>query len=325
MSLNGHSWSTGNSPVLTSGGHPSALIQPPVMEQYHPVSSQTPPTTQYPLRWPALPVSHLSPSTPTAHLRHQEQQQQHHQMLQQEHRVRCPDYISEAMYQPVPSFQEIPIEPASSMTEHSPLDEMGVGGEYKDLAQMAASSPYDFSLFSSVPLPMEFPFQNVRYTGLTAATSQAIRQSLLDHPDVHSPNAFAQQQHPHVAPQSNQEHLDFGASTLELIGMIRRPAFNTTATMPHPQTSYPVHHATPTFSPLVPHIQHQVHHDSTAPGPQIRHLHGAGTELASTIDPRLLMNHGHGRTGRDSMSPDLEPSLSPPTTVKHELEPPPTG
>ncbi|KAH6609308.1 hypothetical protein Trco_002654 [Trichoderma cornu-damae] len=341
----------------------SASIQPsPVPAERARLLSRMPATAQYQLQLPpyrlaALPVSQVSPPTPNIasppYLCHQEQHQQrqqrhNHQLLQRQHQphpyMGAPGtpvlptsvlsqmeehppfmhHVPRAAYQLVPSFQEIPIEPASSeqANQQSVLAGGGVCQDYKGWDQItAASSPHALSLFNP---RMDFPFQNVRYTGLTAASSQAIRQSLLSHPDVHGPNLVTQQQQQqqhHLAPQPDQEHLDFGASTLQLLSMIHRPAFATVAMPPHSQPSNPAYDPTTTFSPPVTQPQPQPHQNRPAPRPQAYDLHDAASDFAGTIDPRLLIGHHNARS---SASPYPHPSPPPPSLVNHEMEPPPS-
>ncbi|KAL7789957.1 hypothetical protein V8C37DRAFT_193355 [Trichoderma ceciliae] len=335
---------------------------PVMMAQYHPAEDtqellQTPTAAQNRLQLPpsrlaALPVSQISPPMPTCNIasspysRHQGPQNQ--QLAQQEQQqllsyIQPPgtpalpnsavsqmerhpyrDYVPGESCQPAPNFQQIPIEPASSelAIELSAFAGEGIGENYGDWAQVAGPSPHDFSPFGSFPVPVDFPFQNVKYTGLTAASSQAIRQSLLSHPDIHNSGLSAQRQH-RLAPQPSPEHLNFGTTTtLELLSMIHRPAFNTAA-MPHPQPSYPVYPSTLTFSPPITQAQSQsqAYQNCATLGPQDDYLHGTVNEFAGTIDPRLLIDHQSGHL----ISPHPHPSTSPLNAVKHEMEPPPAA
>jgi hypothetical protein len=338
---------------ISGSAEPSTMIRAsPVMEPYHTdeqthVLLQSPITAQCQIRLPsshlvALPVSQFSPSMPnltlSPYIFHQEQQR--HQLLQQEEQQQLHshietssipilpfsgishferqsylDHVSGAASHLVPSFQEIPIEPACSehaATEHSIL---AGTGDSTNWTYTTAASPHDFSFLDFMPSPMAFPFQNVKYTGLTAASSQAIRQSLLNHRNVNSLSYLAQQQQ-HL-PQPTQQHLNFDANTFELLNMVHNPTLNNT-TMPHAQSSYSVYNSTMTFPPFTTQAgcQPQLYQHWGAPVSQAHDIHGGVHDISGTIDPRLLVSR--------SISPRPRPSMSPLNAVKQEIEPPPT-
>ncbi|RFU74604.1 hypothetical protein TARUN_7650 [Trichoderma arundinaceum] len=362
VTLGSHSWGSGNSPVFSSvggGASPLALIQPsPVMEQHHTAEQthallQTPVTTQYQLQLPssrlaALSVSQFSPSLPNTAPSPfpYPQERQHPQLLQQEqlHAPNTPilpnvvvsqverhpslDHISRLTYQLVPSFQEMPIESVScdGTTQYSAFAGGGVYfGDYGGWDQMTADSPHEFSLSSSIPLPLDFPFQNVRFTGLTAASSQAIHQSLLNHPAIHDSN-FVTQQQSHLTTQPNREHLDFGATTLELLNIIHGPSFNNNnnnAAVSHSHPPYPVYTSTSALSPLVTQAQSQpqVYQSRATPRFQAHDPYVSVGDIVGTIDPRLLIDNHTSH----SASPHSHPSSPTLNTAKHEMEPRPVG
>lgn len=355
ISMGGHSWETvRNTPAFTStcgSADPSAMIQasPSLTGQHHTNEHmfQSPATVQYQLRLPssqlvAQQVSQFSPAIPSLSLApYAEYQEQHQQLLQQERQLHShidrgitstfpssdksnlenqpyAGNLSGVVPQLIPSFQEVPIE--STCPRHGIKHSNLTGTESRtNWAHIPLNStPQDLSLFNFTTSPMSFPFESIRQTGLTAASPQAIRQSLFNHPNIYDSSLPAQQQH-HHSPEYGQQHLNFDASAFELLSMAQSPILNTTTAMPYGQPSHPVNNSTMAFSPLIAQAGYQSHlfHNQSTLGSYVHDLHNAANDASSTIDPRLLATN--------SGSPHLRTSMSPLDEAKHEMEPPVTS
>lgn len=343
-----------NTPVFTSisgSVDPSAMIQAspsPMIDQHQAIENtmfQSPTTAQYQLRLPssqlgAQQVSQFSPATPSLSLApYREHQEQHQQLLQQEQHLHShtdtvitsnfpnssisnlesqtyAEDLSGAAPQLIPSFQEVPIESTCPQhgIKHLNLALTGSCTNWAHANTPLNSSPQDFSLFSFAASPMSFPFEGGRHTGLTAASSQAIRHSLLNHPNIYNPSLPTQLQR-HHSPQSGQQHLNFDASAFELLSMAQTPIMNTTTALPYAQPSYPVNNSTVDVSSLMAQAGYRPHlfHSQSTPGTYIHDLQGAANDVSSTIDPRLLATN--------SVSPHPRTSMSPLDEAKHEIDP----
>lgn len=348
-----------NTPVFASisgNADPSAMIQAspsPMIDQHQPMGYmmfQSPTTAQYQLRLPSsqLAVQQVSQFSPAAssfslppYAEHQEQRQQLLQPEQQLHshidtgiistfpgseisNLEGETYVqnlSGVAPQLIPSFQEIPIESTCPQhgTKHSNLAGMGSCTQWAHTTTSLNSPPQDLSLFNFTTSPMSFPFESVRHTGLTAASSQVMRQSLLNNANIYNSNLPTQGQHQH-SPQSGQEHLNFDANAFELLSMAQTPILNTTTAMPYAHLSYPVSNSTMAFSPSTVQTGYRPHlfYSRSTSGSYVHDLHGAANDASSTIDPRLLATNSASPHPRTSMS-------SPVGEAKHEKEPPTTS
>ncbi|KAL6904671.1 hypothetical protein GGI43DRAFT_432110 [Trichoderma evansii] len=354
ISMGGPSWEASrNTPVFTniSGSvDPSAIIQAspsPMIDQYQPMEHimfQSPTTAQYQLRLPSSKqvtqqVSQFSPATPSLSLapytEHQEQQQhrQLHSHIDTGSTSTFPSSgisnLKSQIYaenlpgvapQLIPSFQEVPIESTCPQHDikHSNLAGMESCTNWAHTNTPLNSTPQDLSLFSFTSSLMSFPFETVRQAGLTATSSQAIRQSLLSHPNIYTSSLPIQPQHHHSL-QSGQQHFNFDARAFELLSMTQNSILNTTTAMPFEQPSYTVNNSTMAFSPLMAQAGYRPHlfHSRSTPGSDVHDLHGAANNVCSTIDPRLLATN--------SASPHPRTSMSPLDEARHEMEPPATS
>ncbi|PON30621.1 hypothetical protein TGAM01_v200041 [Trichoderma gamsii] len=353
MFMTSHSWEVaGNIPVFTStsgSGDASALLQAspsPRMKQRHSMgytTFQSPTADQYQLRQPSSQlgdqqVSQFSPATPNlSSPPHAAYQEQHQQLLQQEQQLysHTDDTIptlpgseisnsENAAYvqnlsgvapQLIPSFQEVPIESTCPRHGTKLSNPSGIGGgiNWARTTTPLNSSPQDLSLFNFTTPPMSSPFEIVRQRGLTAATSQAIGQTLHYNANMFNSSLSTQGQHYHSPPQSGQQHLNFDGSTFELLSMAQTPIPNTTTAMPYAQLSYPMNNSTMEFSPSMVQAGNRPHlcQCRSTPGSHVCSVHGTVHDLSGTIDPRLLATNSASPNPRTSGS-------SPFGETKHE-------
>lgn len=354
MLMDNHSWeAVRNTGVFTNSADPLVIMHAspsPMMEQRQPMGYtmfQSPTADQYQPRQPSSQlggqqVSQFSPATPNLssppYAGYQEQHQQLLQREQQLHSHTAIDTIptlpgseisnlentpyvqnlSGVAPQLVPSFQEVPIESTYPQhdTKHLNLTGMGSGTDWAHTTTPLNSSPQDLSLFNFTTSPMSFPFESVRQTGLTAATSQGIRQTFYSNANMFNSSLPTQGQH-HHSPQSGQQHFSFDANAFEFLSMAQTPSLNTTTAMPYAQLSYPVNNLTMGVSPSMAQARHRPHslHRRSTPASHVCPVHGTASDLSGTIDPRLLDTNSASPHPRTSMSSPLD-------GAKHEQETP---
>lgn len=347
----------GNTPVFTNIGgseNPLAIKQASassMMEKNESMGymmSRLPTADQYQLRQPSSQlggqqVSQFSPTTPNlSSPPYVGYQEQHQQLLQQEQQLHShtdigtiptlPGFeisnLENAAYiqnlsgvapQLIPSFQEVPIEstcPRHGTKLSNPTGMRG-GTNWAHTTTPLNSSPQELSLFDFTTPPMSFPFESVRQTALTAANSQAIRQTLHNNTNTFNSSLSTQEQHYHSPPQPGQQHLNFDGSTFGILSMAQTPILNTTTAMPYAQLSYPMNNSTMGFSPPMvqagnrPHVYQR----RSTPGSHVCAVHGPVSDLSGTVDPRLLATNSASPHPRTSMS-------SPLGEAEHEQETP---
>ncbi|UKZ65299.1 uncharacterized protein TrAtP1_006493 [Trichoderma atroviride] len=299
---------------------------------------QSPTADQYQFRQPSSQlggqqVSQFSPATPSLssppYAGHQEQ---HQQLLQQEQQLyshtnvgtiptlpgseisnleNAPyvQNLSGVAPQLIPSFQEVPIESTCPQhgTKQLNLAQMESGTNWAHTTPPLNSSPQNLSLFDFTASPISFPFESVSQTGPTAASSQAVRQTLYNNTNMYNSSLPTQGQHNHSL-QSGQQHFSFDASAFELLNMAQIPSLNTTTAMPYTQLSYPVNNTTTAFSPLMMQARYRPHsfHRRSTPGRHVCAVHGTASDMSGTIDPRLLATNSPSPQPRTSMSSPLD-------------------
>ncbi|KAM0516315.1 hypothetical protein ACHAPE_005462 [Trichoderma viride] len=347
----------GNTQVFTStsgSGDASAMLQAspsPRIEQFQSMGYmmfQSPTADQYHIRQPSSQlgdqqVSQFSPATPNlSSPPHAAYLEQHQQPVQQEQQLyshtdvgTIPTFpgseisnLENAAYmqslsgvapQLIPSFQEVSIESTCPRhgTKHSNPTGMGGGTNWAYTTAPLNSSPQDLSLFDFTTPPMSFPSESVRQTGLTAANSQAIRQTLYNNANMFNSSLSTQEQHYHSPPQSGQQHLNFDGSTFGILSMAQTPILNTATAMPFAQLSYPMNNSIMGFSPSMVQAGNRPHvcQRRSTPGSHVCSVHGTVSDLSDTIDPRLLATNSVSPHPRTSMS-------SPLGEAKHEQETP---
>lgn len=295
---------------------------------------QSPTPAQHQLRQPSSQlveqqVSQFSPAirSPSSSP-YEEHQEQHQQLLQQEQQLYSHadvgtistllgsgisdlesalhvQNLSGVAPQIIPSFQEVPIESTRHQngTKHFNPAEMETSTNWAHATPLN-SSPQDLSLFNFNTSPIRFPFESVSQTGLTSATSEAIRQTLHNNANIYNSSLPTQGQH-HRSPQSGQQHLNFDAGAFEFLDMAQTPVMNATAAMPLAQLSYPVNNSTMGFSPSMVQARnrrHLSHRRSTPLCP----VHSTTRDVSGTIDPRLLATNPASPQSRTSMSSPLD-------------------
>lgn len=323
MFMDNHNWEAARNTAMIEEHQlmGSMMFQSPIPAQYQLGQSSSQLIDQQ--------ISQFSPAIPSLSSPPYEEHEEHQQLLQQEQQLYSHTDVSTistllgsgisdlenapyvqnlpgAAPQITPSFQEVPIESTRHQhgTKHLNLADMESGTNWAQATTPLSSSPQDLSLFNFTTSPMSFPFENVSQTGLTANTSQALRQTFHNNVNIYDSGLPTQAQHNH-SPQSGQQHLNFDASAFELLNMAQTPTINTTAAMPYAQLSYPVNNSTMNLSPSIVQARnrrHLFHRRSTPLCP----VHSIASDMPGTIDPRLLATNSASPQPHTSMPSPLD-------------------
>ncbi|KAK1254994.1 hypothetical protein MKX08_008989 [Trichoderma sp. CBMAI-0020] len=347
MFMHNHSWDAARNTMAFTGisgtADSSAITQAspsPMMEHQSMgyTMFQSPTADQYQFQQPysqlgGQQVSQFSPATPSlSSPPYAGDQEQHRHMLHQEQQLyshtdvgtiptlpgseisnldNAPylQNLSGVAPQLIPSFQEVPIESTCPVhgTKQLNLADMESGTNWAHTTTPLNSSPQDPPLFNFTTSPIRFPFESVIQTDLTAASSQAIRQTLHNNATMYNSSLPTQGKHRHSL-QSGQQHFSFDASSFDLLSMAQTPSLNTTTAMPYAQPSYPVNNTTMAFSPLMAQAGYRPRsfHRRSTPGPHVCAVHGTVNDMSGTIDPRLLATNSASPQPHTSMSSPLD-------------------